>query len=138
MLDSAKKFEEVFHTMTNEDHDYKAHFGEEEGGKKRMGPPNYRDWENANVFVQFLKSFYDVTNKVSGSKYITSNSYFAELCKMQVKLIQWSEANDSILKTTTSNMKAKFDKYWGSIDKMNKLLYVTVLLDPRYKLDYVT
>ena len=35
------------------------------------------------------------------------------------------------------NMKRKFDKYWGDFDKMNILLYVGLVLDPRYKLRYV-
>ena len=37
----------------------------------------------------------------------------------------------------TANMNAKFDKYWGNLEKQNKLLYVTVVLDPHYKLDYL-
>ena len=35
-------------------------------------------------------------------------------------------------------MRKKFDKYQGSIDKFNPLLFVVVVLDPRYKLEYVT
>ncbi|KAL7230363.1 hypothetical protein ACSBR2_008785 [Camellia fascicularis] len=35
------------------------------------------------------------------------------------------------------NMKAKFDKYWGDGDKINLLLYVAVVLDPRKKLKYL-
>ncbi|XP_022862035.1 uncharacterized protein LOC111382328, partial [Olea europaea var. sylvestris] len=34
-------------------------------------------------------------------------------------------------------MKIKFDKYWGNVDKMNKILIVAVVLDPRYKLEFV-
>jgi len=36
-----------------------------------------------------------------------------------------------------SSMKIKFDKYWGNIEKQNILLYVAVVLDPRYKMKYV-
>ncbi|KAL7254645.1 hypothetical protein ACSBR1_008906 [Camellia fascicularis] len=35
------------------------------------------------------------------------------------------------------NMKEKFDKYWGDGDKINLLLYVAVVLDPRKKLKYL-
>ncbi|KAK3229149.1 hypothetical protein Dsin_001030 [Dipteronia sinensis] len=35
-------------------------------------------------------------------------------------------------------MKQKYDKYWGSIESINKLLLISIVLDPRYKLDYVT
>lgn len=75
---------------------------------------------------------------MSGSKYVTSNSYFSELCNMQFELIQWSQDDNSILKNMAVSMKAKYDKYWGSIRKVNKLLFIVVVLDPRYKLEYVT
>uniref|UniRef100_A0A2N9F6B2 HAT C-terminal dimerisation domain-containing protein n=1 Tax=Fagus sylvatica TaxID=28930 RepID=A0A2N9F6B2_FAGSY len=34
-------------------------------------------------------------------------------------------------------MKMKYEKYWGNIEKMNLLLFVTVVLDPRYKMKYI-
>jgi len=36
-----------------------------------------------------------------------------------------------------SSVKRKFDKYWGNIENQNMLLYVAVVLDPRYKMKYV-
>ncbi|KAL0462785.1 UNVERIFIED_CONTAM: Zinc finger BED domain-containing protein RICESLEEPER 2, partial [Sesamum latifolium] len=35
-------------------------------------------------------------------------------------------------------MRDKFNKYWGNIDNMNWFLFVAILLDPRYKLKYVS
>ena len=57
-------------------------------GNKRIGPPTIDDWKNVAVFVKFLKVFYDVTAKISGSLYVTSNSYFHELWGIQELLIQ--------------------------------------------------
>ena len=34
-------------------------------------------------------------------------------------------------------MKKKFEKYWGNFDNMNHLLYVGLVLNPRYKLRYL-
>ena len=34
-------------------------------------------------------------------------------------------------------IKEKFDKYWGDAEKTNHLLYITVVLDPRHKLEYI-
>ena len=34
-------------------------------------------------------------------------------------------------------MRRKFEKYWGNGDNINCLLFVAVVLDPRYKLDYL-
>ncbi|KAK4404032.1 putative AC transposase [Sesamum angolense] len=35
-------------------------------------------------------------------------------------------------------MKEKFDKYWSNIKNMNELLFVAMVLDPRYKMKYVS
>ena len=34
-------------------------------------------------------------------------------------------------------MKNKFEKYWRNFDNMNHLLYVGLVLDPRYMLRYL-
>lgn len=36
-----------------------------------------------------------------------------------------------------SCMKGKFDMYWENVDKMNKLLIVTVVVDPKHKLEFI-
>ena len=36
-----------------------------------------------------------------------------------------------------TNMREKFDKYWGHPEKMNPILFLGTVLDPRYKLDYL-
>jgi len=35
------------------------------------------------------------------------------------------------------NMKTKYDKYLGSFEKINKIVFLAVVPDPRYKLDYL-
>ena len=61
------------------------------------------------VFVKFLKIFYDVAGKISGSLYMTSNSYFHELLGIRELLIQWSTNVNSVLSNMSSNMKVKYD-----------------------------
>ncbi|KAL0414360.1 UNVERIFIED_CONTAM: Zinc finger BED domain-containing protein RICESLEEPER 1 [Sesamum radiatum] len=34
-------------------------------------------------------------------------------------------------------MKEKYDKYWGSIERINMILYYAVILDPRHKLEFL-
>ena len=43
--------------------------------KKSKDPPEKEDWKRARAFVKFLKMFYDVTLKFSGSLHITSNIF---------------------------------------------------------------
>ena len=35
------------------------------------------------------------------------------------------------------SMKTKLNKYWGSIDKINRLLFVAQVLDPRHKFSFI-
>ena len=77
MLDVALKFQKAFMTYKEEDEKYLGHFFEEENGKRRVGPPMGDDWENVNVFVKFLKIFYEITLKVSAPLYVTSSIFFS-------------------------------------------------------------
>ncbi|KAL4013587.1 hypothetical protein IC575_025759 [Cucumis melo] len=137
MLEHALKFEKAFQILEEEELDYQDYFAEDEHGKKKIGPPSNYDWKNVEVFVMFLKVFYNVTNKISGSLYVTANSFFHEMWGINDLLIGWSNEHNSILRNMAINMKSKYDKYWGSIEKINKLVFLAVVLDPRYKLDYV-
>ena len=132
MLESALNFQKAFERMEDDDQHYVSYF------KEDGGPPNSDDWENANVFVLFLKSFYDITLKFSGSMYVTSNLYFHEMCSIHSDLTSLIESGDDlVLSKMATSMKNKYDKYWGSIDRLNNLLLISVILDPCYKLKYV-
>ena len=45
--------------------------------------------------------------------------------------------NDVSKRSMAFSIKAKFDKYWGDPTKMNLLIFITNVLDPRYKLEYM-
>ena len=34
-------------------------------------------------------------------------------------------------------MKTKYDKFWGNVEKFNRLFYIANILDPRYKMAYL-
>ena len=44
---------------------------------------------------------------------------------------------DRNLKEMAESMNEKFKKYWGEPQKMNKMIFISSVLDPRNKLDYV-
>ncbi|RWR72994.1 zinc finger BED domain-containing protein RICESLEEPER 1-like protein [Cinnamomum micranthum f. kanehirae] len=48
-----------------------------------------------------------------------------------------SSSLEESLSNMARKMKVKFEKYWGRIKKVNMMLVVAVVLDPRLKLDYV-
>ncbi|KAL5845422.1 hypothetical protein ACOSQ4_011380 [Xanthoceras sorbifolium] len=108
MLVSALKFVKAFEWMEEEDRHYHNYFKETENGQNRIGPPHSEHWENAKVFS-------------------TINN---QLMKMT------SEGNSPV-RHMASSIKTKFEKYWRSLETTNKLLIIAVVLDPRFKLQYV-
>jgi hypothetical protein len=95
------------------------------------------DWENARTLLKFLKIFYMVTLRFSGSLHVTSNSFFNELIYMHTNLLQLCKSRDNILSGMAMNMMLKFEKYWGCEANQNFLLYMANVLNPRLKLKYV-
>jgi len=49
----------------------------------------------------------------------------------------YSKNADENIRNMTYQMKATYDKYWPNIYNINVLLPITLVLDPRYKLDNV-
>ena len=72
MLDAAEKFEAASVRLQYHDAKYKKHFEKE----KIKDPLEKEGWNRVRVFVKFLKMFYDVTLKFSGSLHVTSNFFF--------------------------------------------------------------
>ncbi|KAI4334919.1 hypothetical protein L6164_013620 [Bauhinia variegata] len=130
MLDCAEKFEKAFARLEDDDMSYLASFGHD-------NPPSSDDWKRARVFTKFLKIFYDATLSFSSSLHVTSNVFFHKLIDIQQTLLKWKDSDDFVLKSMAENMHKKFGKYWEDGENFNCLLFVAVVLDPRYKLEYV-
>ncbi|KAJ6962265.1 zinc finger BED domain-containing protein RICESLEEPER 2-like [Populus alba x Populus x berolinensis] len=138
MLDATAKFDVVFMRLEETNPRYLSYFEVNSKGKqKTLGPPALEDWEKARFFVKFLKLFYTITLKFSGSLYVTSNSFFHELISMHTSISQLCRSEDVYVSKMTKNMMVKYKKYWGDQDTQNFLLYVAVVLDPHFKLKYM-
>jgi hypothetical protein len=116
MLSSAEKYEKSF-----------TRHGEEDGHPFVV--PNCDEWENAREFVKFLKPFYEATLKFSASTHVTSNLYFIQLCIIIKTLSNGCMSSNPILSAVSWDMKMKYEKFWGTMDKINLLLYVAHVLD---------
>ncbi|KAL0295964.1 UNVERIFIED_CONTAM: putative AC transposase [Sesamum radiatum] len=103
----------------------------------KIGLPLKHDWVMVRKFVKVLQYFYDLTNRVSGLLYVTSNTFLDEISDVDDLLNEWINGDDVDLVDMARQMNAKFDKYWGNIEKMNIMLYVAVILDPRHKFFYL-
>ncbi|KAL0446508.1 UNVERIFIED_CONTAM: putative AC transposase [Sesamum latifolium] len=101
------------------------------------GIPTDYDWERAKVLVTFLRHFYNLTLRISGALYVTSNLVFREIYEVELLLRHWLSSSDVELNEMARKMKEKYDKYWGSIERINIILYYAVILDPRHKLEFL-
>ncbi|XP_072060642.1 zinc finger BED domain-containing protein RICESLEEPER 2-like [Arachis hypogaea] len=128
MLESGLKFQKAFKRLGERDTEYALMQG---------GIPRNIDWDNAKHFMEFLKIFHDVTKSVSGSLLVTSSQYFHEFCKILRVFKASCGSRDPLLGSMAERMKLKYDKYWGNIKNINMMIFVAVILDPRYKLKFV-
>jgi hypothetical protein len=71
---------------------------------------------------------------MSCSSYSTSNLFFDILQNVYHCLMEYCESDDYSLSNVTTKMKVKYDKYWGDFEAINPLLFLTSVLDPRYKI----
>ncbi|KAJ1701665.1 hypothetical protein LUZ63_001444 [Rhynchospora breviuscula] len=96
--------------------------------------PNDVDWEHVEALVCHLKVFYDVANKLSGTKYPTLNNFFPEYCEVYLTIKKMRKSAYPFVVDISKQMFNKWNKYWkvGSI-----LLAIGCVLDPRCKLDVV-
>ena len=99
--------------------------------------PDYLDWISVQQLVEFLKFFYEMTLRISGSLYVTANSFFSEISDLFCVLNDWMNSDDSAKRAMGFSMKTKFDKYWGDLEKMNMMIFFANILDPRDKLEFI-
>jgi hypothetical protein len=128
MLEATQKYERTFDLMIDEDLNLFNYLNEEE-----LGAPTEDDWQKIRHLVKFLRVFYDETIHMSGSTYSTSNFFFETLQNGFHCLMDYCESDDYLLSNMARKMKVKYDKYWGDFEAINPLLWVAVVLNPRYK-----
>ncbi|KAL2243468.1 UNVERIFIED_CONTAM: Zinc finger BED domain-containing protein RICESLEEPER 4, partial [Sesamum indicum] len=117
MLDIALIFKDVFDRYETYDADFRNDFMPG-GPYGKIGLP--------------MKEGY-----VFGSLYVTCNTLLDEISDVDDFLNEWLISKDGYLVDMARQMKYKFDKYWGNAEKMNMMLYVAVMLDPRHKYNYL-
>ncbi|XP_031266505.1 zinc finger BED domain-containing protein RICESLEEPER 2-like [Pistacia vera] len=129
MLDVAIKLKKAFQRLEDEDPNYSIDLSHE--------TPSVEDWEKATVFAKFLRVFYEVTKRMSMSKHVTCNNYFQEIVRIVYYLNEWEKDSNSSLQGMSKKMREKFHKYYGSFDKVNVMVLIATVLDPRCKMKYV-
>uniref|UniRef100_A0A803MNZ9 hAT-like transposase RNase-H fold domain-containing protein n=1 Tax=Chenopodium quinoa TaxID=63459 RepID=A0A803MNZ9_CHEQI len=96
--------------------------------------PTNEEWGRIEKLFRFLKVFFDVTNVFSGTNYPTANVYFPNVLKIRLLLKEELENSDNFMHKMAARMNEKFAKYWT---KFSIIMAVAVILDPRFKYEFV-
>nr|XP_023904215.1 zinc finger BED domain-containing protein RICESLEEPER 2-like [Quercus suber] len=121
MIDSAMRCRFVLNCLAEEDANFKH-------------CPSRDEWNRVERITRFLKPFNDITTLFFGIDYPTTNLYFQGVSQIELLLLEEMESQDSFISNMAEQMKVRFDKYW---DCYSVVLAYAIVLDPRYKLDYV-
>ncbi|XP_019095980.1 PREDICTED: zinc finger BED domain-containing protein RICESLEEPER 2-like [Camelina sativa] len=136
MLSRALKFRAAFDKMEMEDKLYNDFFLEVVDGEKRIGPPQFADWNAVERLVKFLAIFYKSTLVLSASASVASYKCYGEIVTIEKSLMVLSTSLDKDLRTKADEMIAKFEKYWDGMKHINKMLIVASVFDPRKKMQF--
>ncbi|XP_019198425.1 PREDICTED: zinc finger BED domain-containing protein RICESLEEPER 2-like [Ipomoea nil] len=128
MLNTAIQYQVVFDAYERNDPSYSADLG---------SAPTFLDWCSVESLVKLLKAFYDMTVRISGSLYVTSNTFFSEISDLSCMLEAMVNSEHGTEKAMGTQMRNKFDKYWGDPEKMNSIIFFANILYPRDKEEYM-
>ncbi|CAN1136603.1 Zinc finger BED domain-containing protein RICESLEEPER 2 [Linum perenne] len=137
-----KKYEAAFKLLEGNDKNFKSYLLRQKYQNETLRTPTPFDWNNVRRLMKYLKFFYDLTVRVSGTSYVTTHLFCKELCDMFDEIAEMEESYDLEVREMAFRIKLKVAKYWLEEDgvpnaKLNRLLYIAVILDPRRKFEYV-
>ncbi|KAM6542676.1 hypothetical protein CsatB_007123 [Cannabis sativa] len=125
MLNVAVAFEKAFERLGNED----TQFREFVDGERA---PSDTDWKIVRACIN-LKKLYDSSLVLFEDYYVTLNLVVVQVAWISKRLKSWCNSKNLHLKNMAYNLRKKCEKHWKNmINHVNPLLFVAVLLDPRY------
>ena len=87
--------------------------------------------------MEFLMIFSNITRKVYGNKYVTSNVFVGDRIMMHAAISSMCLNINEKKEKMTLLMKPKYDKYWDNLENLNMLLRVALVLVPRNKMFFL-
>uniref|UniRef100_A0A7N0TZ45 BED-type domain-containing protein n=1 Tax=Kalanchoe fedtschenkoi TaxID=63787 RepID=A0A7N0TZ45_KALFE len=121
MLVAAFELKEVFSCLDTFDPDYKEAL-------------NMDQWKQVETLCTFMKLFYDTANVLTTESVPTANSYFHEICKIQMELARAGISDDPFVTGFFPQIQEKFDRLWRD---SCLILATAVVIDPRFKMKLV-
>ncbi|KAI5403583.1 hypothetical protein KIW84_050952 [Lathyrus oleraceus] len=126
MLKGALKHNKTFTELEFRDQKY---FNEM---SKDKGVPRPEDWEHVELILPFLQIFHEATERISGSSYVTSNTYMLEVFGVGRSILNMCNSEDQKVRSMAIKMKAKYNKSWGKPDHLNMLLLIAMSIFDEY------
>ena len=94
MLKSVLLYQRTFSSLEFEDRGY-------------VNCPTNEEWDKGEKMCEFLHSFYEITELISGCFYPTSNLYFMQVWKIECLLIKNVINEDETIRAMATKMKKK-------------------------------
>ncbi|XP_031249795.1 zinc finger BED domain-containing protein RICESLEEPER 1-like [Pistacia vera] len=93
------------------------------------------EWGMATVMYECWEVLNNTNCSFNENKCVTANVYFAKVCDIFMKLLQWEKSEFWFVHDVGSYMREEFvEKYWNNCILV---LIIAVILDPRFKMDTV-
>ena len=97
--------------------------------------PEALDFRVCQEIVVFLEKFKRKTELVSGTSKPLAHLFFREILDVDKHLRDWEV--EPLFCYGGTQMRTKYDKYWGDFEKLNDFMYFAVLLDPTMKSTFI-
>jgi hypothetical protein len=92
--------------------------------------PSPGEWAMTFKLFTCLKRFFDLTELLSGTLYLTANLFYRGFCEIKILLDDWCGSDDPTISAMATSMSKKFENYWK---KSCTTLAIACFLDLRYK-----
>ncbi|CAN1346647.1 Zinc finger BED domain-containing protein RICESLEEPER 2 [Linum perenne] len=140
MLDTASAYEKAFKVLENMESNFVEDLGAKTYQGEVIGVPSSSDWDSVRVLSSHLKFFSDMTRVASGTSYVTINLFLKEVTKLFYHIKKMKRDEETVISTMASSMEEKVKKYWSedvANVKVNRLVYIGAILDPRKKMEII-
>ncbi|CAN1317857.1 Zinc finger BED domain-containing protein RICESLEEPER 2 [Linum perenne] len=140
MLDTASAYEKAFKVLENMESNFVEDLGAKTYQGEVIGVPSSSDWDSVRVLSSHLKFFSDMTRVASSTSYVTINLFLKEVTKLFYHIKKMKRDEETVISTMASSMEEKVKKYWSedvANVKVNRLVYIGAILDPRKKMEII-
>ncbi|KAL1538519.1 hypothetical protein AAHA92_27259 [Salvia divinorum] len=141
MLEAALPYERVMEGYQLLNPEFVREMNEVQYDDLSIGVPGVEDWLAIKRMCGYLRKFHQLIRLVSDAKNATAHLFVKGMCSIFSVIKRLERHEDDANRILATKMKTRLGKYWSEETelnpKMNKILYIAALLDPRQKMKHV-